>query len=106
MKLNHPEFTFTCFHRDCIASFTTAEDLTKHKEIHGKMPCPTCGKLLKSGRMAKHIQFIHNEPREKDTRVVCDLCGKVSTTRYTHRYHIKTVHEVHVRLQCDICKEW
>lgn len=101
-KQQHPEFSFRCDQYHCMETFATADLLDQHKAKHDKVPCPQCGKLIQSRGMAKHIRQIH----EIDQRVVCDLCGKVSSSIHMHKYHVRSDHEVHERLQCDICKEW
>ncbi|XP_031629858.1 zinc finger protein 729-like isoform X2 [Contarinia nasturtii] len=98
----HSEFQLRCHHSDCEETFTTAEELEKHKERHVKVPCPRCGRMIQANNLKKHIRHTH----EIDQRVVCDLCGRVSSTIVMHKYHVRSDHEVHERLQCDICKEW
>lgn len=102
LKVKHPEFSFRCNDSHCVETFATADLLEKHKEKHVKLPCSQCGKMIQSRYMKKHIRTIH----EIDQRVVCDLCGRVSSSIFMHKYHVRSDHEVHERLQCDICKEW
>lgn len=102
LKEKHTEFSFRCEYYNCVETFATADLLDKHKEKHVKVPCPQCNKMIQSKGMKKHIRQIH----EIDQRVVCDLCGKVSSSIFMHKYHVRSDHEVHERLQCDICKEW
>lgn len=103
-KHQHAEFSFRCPHYHCMETFAVADHLEKHKVAcpHAKIPCSQCGKLIQSKGMAKHIRQIH----EIDQKVICDLCGKVSSSIHMHKYHVRADHEVHERLQCDICKEW
>lgn len=93
-KLQHPEFTFDCRHYNCAETFATAELLDDHQIKHSKVPCPRCGKMILSKGIAKHIRQVH----EVDQRVICDLCGKVSSNIHMHKYHVRSDHEVHERL--------
>lgn len=105
MKSQHPEFAFRCNQENCVEIFATADLLEKHGQwVHTKIPCSICDKVIRSKHMRHHVQQVHGE--KIDQRVVCDLCGKVSGSIAMHNYHVRAEHEVHGRLQCDICKEW
>lgn len=104
LKTQHPELAFRCSRGKCVETFATIELLEKHRERYAKIPCFTCGKMIKSNGMKRHIQSVHEKTR--DQGVVCDLCGRVSSSIFMHKYHVRSEHEVHGRLQCDICKEW
>lgn len=93
-KIQHPEFSFSCHHYSCAESFATAQLLEEHQIKHSKVPCPRCGKMILSKGIAKHIRQVH----EVDQRVICDLCGKVSSNIHMHKYHVRSDHEVHERL--------
>lgn len=102
-KKTHFAFEYRCLHYQCVESFKTAELLEQHKQdVHATTQCPQCGKSIQVTGLSRHMKLIH----ETDQRIVCYMCGKVSTNKHMFNVHVRTEHETHERLQCDICKEW
>lgn len=84
-------------------SFETVEQLNQHViENHSREECPHCNKMIGTTYMTQHIKLRH----DIDQRVVCDLCGKVSSSNHMHKYHFRIEHDVQQKLQCDICGIW
>lgn len=52
--------------------------------------------------LSEHIRLNHDETQ----RVVCDICGKVSSNMRVHKAHYQLAHVEQQKVQCDICKAW
>lgn len=94
---------FRCQHVNCVDSFETQALLDDHfSTSHTRKECPHCKKLILVSYIEQHIKDRH----DTDKRVVCDLCGKVSSNAYMHASHYQVMHVVHEKLQCEICGDW
>lgn len=103
MKELHLQLEFKCNELKCVQSFATKAELDQHMiQFHTRVPCPDCNKLIASFYLNEHKKLNHDETQ----RVVCDLCGRVSSNMPMHKVHFQCAHMNQEKLQCDICKAW
>lgn len=99
----HNLLEFKCAYAKCVESYATQAEADFHFEsIHKQTECPHCKKMI----LVKCIDLHIKEQHDADNEVICDICGRVSATKAKHQSHFRKVHQVHDRLQCDICKRW
>lgn len=103
IKEIHDVKEFKCSYLGCVESFTTQKMLDDHFATnHTRTECPHCKKMILVSYLAQHIKKRH----DVDTRVICDICGKVSVNTHMHIQHYQAAHVVSEKLQCDICGQW
>ncbi|CRL04417.1 CLUMA_CG017503, isoform A [Clunio marinus] len=75
-----------------------SKNMDEEKEIGDaqKIPCKTCGRLLKRGSLKAHILRIHKLEKKR-----CEICGKVIRSRFALKKHMKEVHDK--PFECDFC---
>lgn len=104
IKQVHIILPFRCKQSRCVESFATQQDRDIHFDAtHKQTKCPHCNKMIIESTIGQHIRTQH-EP--KNDQIMCDLCGKISSTISKHKAHYRKIHETHSKVQCDICKEW
>lgn len=102
-KQMHDAKEFKCQYKKCVESFDTKAKLDNHfAQSHTRNECPHCKKMILVSYMAQHMKDRHDE----NHRVICDICGKVSTSVYAHSSHYQTLHVVQEKIQCAICGDW
>lgn len=100
IKEVHEVKEFKCKEPKCVDSFNTQKLLDDHTvKRHTRVACPICQKMIADKLLTLHIQNMH----EASNNVCCELCGKVSLNKQTHKAHYQTAHTTVERLQCDIC---
>lgn len=98
----------------CGKSFIQKVTLQDHLAIHlsdKKFKCSICGKLfLKSKQLTEHNHRMHGDEMAVDLCpspgdqgvIVCDLCGKSYTSKFSFRQHVK-LHVLEKPYQCIHC---
>jgi uncharacterized C2H2 Zn-finger protein len=80
--------------------------LKQAKMEAGGFPCKSCSKVFPLPSYLKFHEKSHIA-REDRPKLVCEICGKVFTTRHGLRYHTRTVHDpeqLHGKWKtCKIC---
>jgi len=117
----------------CAESFAFQSGLDAHKKRQHfeteKVPCDTCGKIVKKSNMEAHIKEVHATPRftcswcgkgfyyqsflNEHQRIhtgdfksaVCDLCGSNYKNVKILRRHVKYAHQDIRPYQCDHCEK-
>jgi len=117
----------------CAESFAFQSGLDAHKKRQHfeteKVPCETCGKIVKKSNMEAHIKEVHATPRftcswcgkgfyyqsflNEHQRIhtgdfksaVCDLCGSNYKNVKILRRHVKYAHQDIRPYQCDHCEK-
>lgn len=103
VKKTHMALQFKCMQRKCVDSFESQQKLDNHvKENHARVQCSHCNKMFAPYYLTEHIKLNHDETQ----RVVCDICGKISSNMRAHKTHHQLAHVEQQKVQCDICKAW
>uniref|UniRef100_A0A182PN79 Uncharacterized protein n=1 Tax=Anopheles epiroticus TaxID=199890 RepID=A0A182PN79_9DIPT len=76
--------SYTCEH--CKRKFSTAGQLTVHRQSHVTTVCKLCGKTVSMRYLKKHVALIHEAVRNW---YMCDLCGKNFSSSMVLDRHIK-----------------
>lgn len=104
IKQAHELKEFKCQHMFCVDSFATQKLLDEHFAAnHSRTECPHCKKMILETYIAQHIRDRHEAEKRG---IICELCGKISLNKQTHRTHYQTVHDDSEKLQCDMCGRW
>lgn len=102
-----------------ILSKGIAKHIRQVHEVDQRVICHLCGKVKfgfrrgffefagLSNKNQREIAFFRYFSVRKYLNDI-QICStnKVSSNIHMHKYHVRSDHEVHERLQCDICKEW
>ena len=70
------------------------------KNVHTKLPCSQCGKLVGSGVMNRHMASAHTPNDQK--KYQCDICGKGFASKNNFQEH-KYVHTGEKPYKCKYC---
>ena len=98
LKIRHGEKQI-CPH--CAKALPHFGSLKQHiKNVHEKVPCTKCGKLLTSKKMSDHMQSFHMSDNQKNYK--CDTCGKGFGTRRSFEEH-KNIHTGEKPFKCKFC---
>ena len=71
-----------------------------HVKDHDKIPCSTCGKMLESRRMSRHVLAQHG--KNSDRKHQCTLCSKGFMTKPSLQDHMN-IHTGARPYMCSFC---
>jgi hypothetical protein len=97
---NHDDKTYVC--SICAKEFKSQELCKAHEKTHSDITygCEYCEASYKcKARLKSHIKLIHTTTFETYS---CERCGKVFNERRKLNHHMK-IHDGHPDLTCDIC---
>jgi len=93
--------TFSCFY--CEKSFTTNQELTRHKVVHAELKpfqCSFCNSsFARNCNLTQHVKIVHEGLRA----FVCPICNNTFQYKTDLKRHIQTVHEGKKPFKCSIC---
>ena len=96
----HENNTFVC--HVCAKPFKSQESCKAHEKTHLDITynCEYCNNVYKcKARLKSHIKLVHTTTYETYS---CERCGKVFNERRKLNHHMK-IHDGHPDLTCDIC---
>ena len=81
--------------------FKNGKALIGHNDnVHKKVPCADCGKLIGAAKMWSHIQSQHTPNEDKKHK--CEVCGKGFSEKDRLKDH-KNIHTGEKPYKCKFC---